>query len=287
MKAKYPQEWVRLGGVGPGRIAEARLQAHYASQIVAAFSAAYMARTEDLSHMGMIWGGKRHAFISGAAPGARMLRMALDLDRFELYALEPGTEFIGVLDRFNLRGMTFSDASRWLRKTVAKFGFDPELIKIDFEGLLDHSLAGGGMFTYDGGEEDLVELGRYFSNAEYILRRICSASGGCSTTYVWSAQLDINVIYDMDKTAGKGYSLGMGLIPGDRYLAEPYFYTNRFPTLSSTSLPPPPEHGAWRTMDWTGLTLPASEIVKLGTAREQMLMVESFLLSSATILRNL
>ncbi|MDH5511018.1 MAG: hypothetical protein OEZ32_11800 [Nitrospinota bacterium] len=287
MNRKQPQEWTRLGNVSPKRIFEARLQAHYASQIVAAFGAAYVARTEDMSHMGMTWGGGRRAFISGSASGARTLRLALDLDRFELYALEPGSEFIGVLDRFNLKGMTFPDASKWLRKTSAKFGFDPELIKIDFEGLLDHPLAGGGEFTYDGGEEDLVELGKYFSNAEYILRRVCSSTIDCSSTYVWSALLDINVMYAMEETVDKGYTLGMGLIPGDKYLAEPYFYVNRYPDLAADSLPEPPAPGAWRTRDWTGLTLAASQIVKFHTTQEQLQLVERFLKSSTSILQNL
>ena len=287
MRPEDSSNWTWLGSVAPKDLLEARLQTHYASQFVAAFGAAYVQRTEDMSHVGMTWGGKRHAFISGTASGARMMRMALDLSRFELYALEPGSEFIGVLDRFNLKDTTFGDAARWLRKTSAKFGFDPELIKMDFEDLLDHPLAGGGAFTYDGDEEDMAELGRYFANSNFLLKKICSQISSFSRAYVWSSHLDINVIYATEESTNRGFTLGMGMSPGDRVMGEPFFYVNRLPIIENIALPDPPANAQWRQKDWTGLTLAASQIIQRKTAREQMEFTEDFLRSSTGILNNL
>ena len=279
--------WSRLGQAPPAGLVEARLQAHYACQFVSAFGEAYIRRREDFSHLGMTLGNTRHALLSGVALGPRRVRMAMDFPRFELYALEPGGEYTA-LDRFNLMGATLESVSKWMRRTAARFGFDPETLRLDFAGLPEHPLRRGGAFSYNGGEADMEELGRYFFNAAAIMSQVCSSITGCSLIHVWPGHFDINAIYSFVDNPGAKHTIGIGLCPGDAYLAEPYFYANIFPPPDSSLLPAAPAPGIWRKEGrWTGTALSASEIVKLSGADEQMALTEKFLAESVAILRGL
>ena len=287
MKVEKTKAWDWLGVAAPGALMEAKLQAHYACQFVSAFGEAYVNRKEDSTHLGMTFGSTRRALFSGVALGPRRVRMALDFQRFELYALEPGGEW-AALDRFNLMGSTLESASKWMRKTSARFGFDPETLNLDFDGLPEHPLKHGGLFSFEGDEVEMVELGRYFSNAITVMGRVCSAVTGCSLIHIWPGQFDAAAVYTFTGSPGEKHTIGMGMSPGADFLAQPFFYANIFPSPDPQTLPPAPAPGVWRSEGrWTGAVLPASEIVKISSAEAQLELTERFLTESVALLRGL
>ena len=286
MKRDKPAKWRLLGAVAPEKLRDARLQAHYAGQFIASFAAAYMTRREDLGHLGMSWSQGQRAFVSGVALGPRRIRMALDLPRFEIFAMEPvGTQ--GILERLNLKGVTLEDAAKWMRKAVARFGFDPEVMRFDIEGMPDHPLRQGEGFSFDGGEEEMEELGRYFSNADHLLAQVCSVLGECSSAQVWPGSFDISANHSFIGRLGNQGSIGMGLMPGDDYLEEPYFFVNAFPKPSHESLASQPPLGRWRNDQWTGVTLAASQITAMTNAEAQQELALRFFTTGVQLLKSL
>src|SRR5262249_51944288 len=112
-------------------------------------------------------------------------------------------------------------------------------------------IRGGGRFL--GPSAELAELARWYDRGLDVL-----ASAPATPIRIWPHHFDLGSIIYLD-AATDGRQIGLGLSPGDKYYAEPYFYVTPSPTpkdARSAELP----SGTWRREGWTGAVLRGSEI---------------------------
>lgn len=63
-------DWQRLGSTPPAQLAPARLQAHWAAQVLAAAGETFVPATPDTGHTAMTWDAPRGALLGREMPGA-------------------------------------------------------------------------------------------------------------------------------------------------------------------------------------------------------------------------
>ena len=284
-KLEGSEGWTLLGEVDPARVLDAANQAHYAIHFVSSFAEKYIYSKKDYSHMGLKWNNAGKEVVSGVAFGARKVRMALNLSKFEFYILGPDQGTLGVLDRFNLNGKTLGQASQWFMKTVTRFGFDPELVSLDFDSMPEHKLKSGHIFTYDGGEPELEEISAYLSNTHLLLHEICSKIELCSPIHIWSNRFEIGSVIVEQDGSGNDRTIGLGFVPLDVEIKEPYFFVSVYPAPEGPLPASPKGSGIWNSEGWTGFRLDAANVVKTGDSPSQFGQVKEFMLSSIKALR--
>ncbi len=220
----------------PTSLVAARLELHYAAQIVAACADAWLPERADDSHTAMRWRtpamiGERSA--TGIAIGVRAVDFAvLALHDDDTIALP-------------LPGKTLAEALAW---ADAQLG-PPRGAQLRAYDLPASPIASGGRFT--GPAAELAELARWYELAQGVLERALAGATVASPIRIWPHHFDLGAIV----TTERG-DVGLGMSPGDRYYAEPYFYvTPPGPVAASPVLA---GGGSWRTEGWTGAVLTAS-----------------------------
>jgi hypothetical protein len=266
--------WNELGAVAPRELRAARLQAHWAAQVLAATGETFLPREADTSHTSMAWDAALGALVGRALPGDAACRIALRVSDLVLCLLGPDSASRAALA---LPGRSLDEAYRWTSEALreaTRGARDRPLVHPGF-ALPEHALASGGRFARDPG---LPELARWLGNADGALRRLARQTRGAGPVRCWPHHFDIASLIEVAPGAPGGASrtVGVGLSPGDASIDEPYLYVNHWPATSRGVLPALAA-GEWFREGWIGAVLRGSQLVASGDAAAQEGVLRAFL----------
>ncbi len=267
MHATVP--WPLVGSLDPASLADARLEAHHAAQLVVHLSIAYLPAAPDDSHTNLEW-MPGQALAGHPIPGSPSFRGALRLDPLILMLLGESGD---VLDEYRLEGRTLLQALRWLRERMPDFGMDPGRLagQTHYE-IPAHPVGEGAAFQ--GHATRGRELARYYHGAARALAEIAAARRDASPVRCWPHHFDIATLI----TLAPGRTVGAGLSPGDGSYAEPYYYVSPYPHPKGPL--PHLGQGAWHTNGWVGAVLTGSQVARALDADRQQVLVDTFLRQS-------
>lgn len=261
--------WRAVGALLPSELTQARLELHFATQLVSAPGTTWLPSKPDFSHTNLGW-DESLGVLAGRPAGSASQRAALVFESLEIAVLGGGTERTSS----QLAGLTTSEALTWLHDQMDPGGPTLELPTHDMPS---HPLADGAPFS-EGGPEARSELAAWFSNATSAIRAAVAEQSGASLVRCWPHHFDIAslVTLDPEEDPEKARSIGVGFSPGDQSYDEPYFYVNPWPRPSVDALPLMARGGAhWHTEGWTGLVLTAGEIVSEARSRRPELVART------------
>ena len=270
--------WEALGSVSPQRLSEARLVLHHAVQLVAAVGRSLVPARGDDGHTSLEWRAKPRGFLGQEAPGARPWRTALSLDDLSLVVQAEG----GELGRLELAGRTKGEAFAWLVNQAHYLGAAADKLSLDAPYAVPQDVV-GAVFAVPA-DGSLAELGRWYTNADKLLRGEAEGWADAAPVRVWPHHFDIGSVLPFGPTGGEGApSIVIGLSPGDEAIPEPYFYVTPWPVPST--LPDLPAGGHWHREGWTGAVLLGSEVVAAGEGQAQGAAASAFLTRTDEALR--
>ena len=250
-------------------LTDARLQLHHAAQFGTAMGVSYLQSDADDSHTSLGWDAGLSAMMArdigvnggAVAVGIRVVDLTLIVTR-------DGSPVTTI----PLDGMTIAAAADLTLAQLADEGLDPARLTFarHFE-IPAHPVARGAAF--DSNDRDsLAELSLWFANAALLLGRIVETVPGASEVRIWPHHFDIATLV----TLRPGASVGAGMVAGDGYYDEPYFYVNAYPQPPANRLTDPlAGGGTWHTHEWIGAVLPGSLVS--GNAAAQRTQVQAFL----------
>ena len=186
----------------------------------------------------------------------------------------------GAAAELALAGHTLKDAYVWTAaavKTHTRGAHAHALVHPGYE-LAPHALADGGRFERDAG---LSELARWYANAAAELARWQRETPTAGEVLCWPHHFDIASLWAIESDAEGELlrSVGVGLSPGDDFVAEPYWYVNHGPETERSELPPLAA-GEWFRDGWTGAVLRGRELVAAGDADAQRARLRAYLASA-------
>jgi hypothetical protein len=236
--------------IEPTGLVAARLELHYAAQIVAACADAWLPERADDGHTAMRW--ESPIMIGGLS--ATEVTIGIRAVDFAVTAWIDDT-----LETFALAGKTLAEAMAW---ADSRFG-PPRGARMRDYDMPASPLAIGGRFI--GHEPELAELARWY---DFGLDVVKTAIAGMRSTEIllWPHHFDLGAIIYLDPTDDTR-QIGVGLSPGDGYYAEPYVYVTPSP-LTSKQFPALAGGGFWRTDGFTGAVLTASTLEAGGDGNE-------------------
>jgi hypothetical protein len=234
--------------LNPAALRDARIELHYAAQVVAACADVRLVHRDDDSHTAMRWQQPRmigHADQNGVAVG-------VDCAAFAIVVLDRHDEQL-----FPLTGRTLAEALQW-----ADTRYGPAAgAKLRSYDLPESPLRNGAAFVRY--PDAMADVAFWYQVGYDALATIRDAG----RPMIWPHHFDLGVIVD---------GIGAGLSPGDRYYDEPYFYVT--PRSSDGRVPTLP-FGQWRTQGWTGAILTATDI------GDDLDRARSFIAAAVTALR--
>jgi len=278
-------DWNELGAVAPAALAPARAQAHWAAQVISAAGETLLRHVPDTSHTAMAWDAGLAALVGFPIPGSDACRVALRVRDLTLLLVDAGGKAGSELP---LGGRTLAQAYEWAAQAVrtrTRGGHARALVHPGYE-LPPHPIAGGGRFEADPGA--LTELARWYANADLELRAFATRTPGASAVLCWPHHFDIAslIAVETDAAGEATKTIGVGLSPGDGFIAEPYWYVNHGPEAVDPELPVLAA-GEWFTNGWMGAVLRGSELAVAGGAAEQRARLRAYLASAVEASRNL
>jgi hypothetical protein len=246
--------WESVGTIAPEGLGRARIELHWAAQIVSAAGATLLEPRADASHTNLGW--QRGMFtgrpIDRAAGRQAALRFA---DLAILLVDEQGREERAL----PLAGKTLDEGTAWL---AHELGVDALVRPV--HDLPDHPVSRGAAFAGDDAPARL-ELARWMASADHVLRAIAGEHEGASAVRCWPHHFDTATLL----ARGGDRSIGVGFSPGDSSYAEPYFYVTPWPyPKRGTTLPSLPS-GSWHLEGWTGAVLLGGSIVRVAPEAQE------------------
>ncbi|HSS78454.1 MAG TPA: hypothetical protein VLV54_17130 [Thermoanaerobaculia bacterium] len=279
-------DWETLGAVDPCELAGARLQLHWAAQAAAAVGKQLVPHQPDYGEQSFQWLAGPRILAQGIVAGKMPFRAALRPSPAALLVLD---ENGAKLAEFSLAGRTLDAAYEWMRAEVEIFlgRCLEEPLERPGEDFPCHPVGDGAPFFTTGA--GFAELGRYFANADRVLRTLADRNPGASPVRCWPHHFDLAtlILIDSGTDPEKACSIGAGLSPGDDNMAEPYFYVLPWPAPATCELPQLAGGGRWQTECWVGAVLEASSFTSAGTNGYQARRVEEFLASAVAGCRQL
>jgi hypothetical protein len=254
-------EPISLGTPPPDQLENARLNAHWAAQVIAGVGETHLAARADTSQTAMQWLPGQQLLAGEVLPGPRPVRVALRLPDLTLLLLD---EQAGIHDQLPLAGCSLTEAKEWAARALASFGDAPlkALVPPDY-ALPDHPLGSGARFAAPAAE--LEELARWFELGARGLAQVCAREPGATPVLCWPHHFDLGtLLIEATDPAGEATcTVGIGLSPGDEGVPLPYWYVNHWPGRPEAPLPSL-ALGRWHSEGWVGPLLDAAEIVKAG-----------------------
>ena len=266
--------WSTLGHLPPSALHPARLNLHYAAQLLAAAAYATLPTAPDHSHSNFLWSVERDGLVG--RPLSSGDRVFLDPVRLRCGLLNAGGAERGGLD---LEGMTLTAAFDALAEALRRAGAQlPEVgLELPAYDLPAADLAQAGTFGRDG--DALAELSHWFHDAQLALAGVAEARLAGAEVRGWPHHFDLAALRTLDPDADPeaARSVGAGFSPGDGSYAEPYFYVSPWPAPAPARLPDLGSGAHWHTAGFTSAVLPASAIVAHTDGAAQARVVQAFL----------
>lgn len=238
-----------LGFPSPTALTDARVELHWAAQVVGAVGRALIPPAPDDSHTSLAWSAAGRLLVGGMTP--RRSRLGLRPTDLTLVVVDGAGAPEGELP---LAGRTFDQALAWAAEALG--GAAPGRPPYDMP---EHAVGHGGAFRGDD-RDALAELGRWYASADALLRDFVSshphARDHASPVRCWPHHFDIATLVSLPGgPRGEARTIGLGLSPGDGSYAEPYFYVTPWPAPDSATLPALPAGAAWHRAGWFGAVL--------------------------------
>ena len=277
--------WLKLGEVAPQLLIETRMQTVWAGSLLTAVAAAHVARPQADANVAMEWLRAHELLAAEPATDGRAFRVGLRISNLSLVLLDAIER---PLEEFALDRRTLEDARVWLEDAIADYRDDrPVPLRLSHKGLPSHPVGGGRVFEI-GAADACLELARWYTGADVVLRELASVTPEASSVRCWPERLDLRTAIALRSENGHFIRVTalVGMSPGDSYFAEPYWYVALHP-VSATCAFPSLAHGAeWHTRDWVGAVLRARKLLP-GSASGQRERLVAFLGEAMSLGREL
>jgi len=244
----------RVGTAKPEAREEARLQAHWAAQVLAAFGFSYVPAVEDYSHTSIRWNADARLLTTATLPGTELVA-GLEVRSLTLRLGDASMA---------LTGKRLADAYGWMRSTVHRqTGLTPsQELKTPSHDLPEHSVADAAAF---GGADAvaLEELEAWFAAGTALTEAVARRVDGAGAALLWPHHFDVASLITLAGSGEDAQTIGVGLSPGDGGKPQPYWYVTPWPAPPASRLPALEGGGCWHTEGWTGAVLDAAALVGL------------------------
>jgi hypothetical protein len=259
--------WKPLGAVDPESLTEARLQAHWAAQLVSAVGTSRLDPAADFSHANLGWDAGR-GLLAGRA---------VEDGRFAALRLSTLTLVVGDAE-YPLDGHTLDEGLAWLVEQTGGQGLErPE------HDLPSHAVGEGERFSVGDRGPALAELEAWFHDANEVIEAFAARTEDASKARCWPHHFDLATLVTV--FAGEeAKSVGVGFSPGDGSYAQPYFYVTPWPYPEDPDPPALPAGAHWHTEGWFGAVLPGSAVVGAADPRA---IVDAFVAAATAACRGL
>jgi len=280
-------DWQLLGSVDPQALADARLQCHYAAQIVSSAGVTCLPAETDDSHTNMGWCGDLSGLAGRVVSPGKPLQAALRFADLTLLFLN-GTGAVKL--EYSLSGRTLDEGYDWLQSAIeSHLGHAPAraLVRSAYE-MPSHPVASGAAFSASA-HERYRELARWYGNAAALLELVRADIQAASEVRCWPHHFDIATLIELDHGSNveKPQTVGIGLSPGDGSYDEPYFYVTPYPYPDAPEPMALGGGGMWHTEGWFGAVLTASTLVAGRSAADQRRHASAFVESAVSACRKL
>jgi len=254
------QPWHLLSPVSP-RLAHTRQEIHWALHPVAAVGATLLPLRNDHSHSSLHW---QQAWLMGQEirPG-KAFRAALELDTWTLHLLghegQGGHVAYTPVASFALAGHKLEQSYAWLETAIGDYLGQPlerPLRRPAEMGwhLPNHPLEMEAIFG--AANPSFGELSHWFENAAYALQTLHQEHVAYSGELLcWPAAFELSMSLRL-----ADHTLRVGFCPGDKTENSPYFFVAPWPVPAHA--PRTYALGHWNEAQWSGVLLPAAELLK-------------------------
>ncbi|NOZ75875.1 MAG: hypothetical protein GXO90_10985 [FCB group bacterium] len=248
--------WKTVHPVNIDRLAEARVQSHWAIQILSALADACIPVEADDSHTNLGWRADLEALVGRETPDG--FHLALKIPFLTISLLDSfGKEFASL----PLSGKTIEESLQWVAGVVERFtGRTMEQVPRlrDYE-MPDHLVGSGA--TFDRSDpEAFQELANWFHNSFSLLDDILEWEEDATLARCWPHHFDVGALISMGKPYDFSESIGLGMSPGDSSYSEPYWYINPYPNPEKQPEEELPSGGHWHREGWFGAVLRGSAV---------------------------
>jgi len=265
--------WRLLGRAEPDRLVDARLQLHWAAQVVASVGYTFVDEMPAWSHLSFSFEDGR--MVTQPTSSDPSFRAALDPATLEIVVFDAEDE---VFDSITVNNRTLEEAYAWLTSTVERYLDEPVILTRPDHDIPNHPITNRSRFALRPGKH-FHELSSWYHNAKLVIGRVVADREHASPIRCWPHHFDIASLISLDPEMDpeQARSIGIGLSPGDAANDQPYFYVTPWPFISADHLPPLASGGTWHTLGWTGALLKAERVVEYHTSDAQQEAVEAFL----------
>lgn len=283
--------WQALPHRRPGELADARLQAHWAVQLIDMVGRARVPEQEDWGHLAMTWLDPLELLAGGFTQGG--VRVALRIRDLCLAVLDADDRIEWSLC---LDGKTLAEAKEWLQGVLAEEGEAAPAWEPFRQDLPAHPVVRGEPFHLDE-KAHFQELSLWYGNCARIFQVVAENTQGAGPLRCWPHHFDLATLITLDADEpdpDKARSINVGLSPGDESCDEPYLYVTPWPAPPTSESEPLAGGGHWHTEGYTAAVLPAHLLPDADAgddpdhhAQEQAEQVFAFLRSAVAACRGL
>ena len=272
------EEWQILGNPSPEDLTDARLQLHWAVQLVASVGKTYLDPRPDDSHPNTGWDRASRSLAGHVVTAQKSFQAALHPADLTLSLRDgQGNE----VNRLALDGASLEQGSVWLSSAIASHIGEAAkpLVPAGYE-IPAHAVGEGGNFSLKDGAA-FRELSRWFANADLVLTRMADPHG--ASVRCWPHHFDIGswIPLGADSDPENAPSIGLGMTPGDDSYPVPYWYLSPYSLPDERpALPLLPDGVHWHTEGWFSAVLTAPGITAQTTSEGQLHMVSQYLESA-------
>lgn len=267
-------KWRKLGRVAPDELTEARLQVHWATQIVASVGNTLLEAKPDHSHTAMEWLAEDRVLAGAVIEGEKPFRAAVTPSDLTLHLLDHNNHSTAA---YSIDGTPYETAIEWLFDAIEEYAdieLDGDLERPKYE-LPDHDVANGAPFEV-ASPTAFAELARWFGNADKLLQVVAKSHPHAGPVLAWPHHFDIATLVslDPDKSNG-GRFIGIGVSPGDISHDAPYAYVGVYCPQPVTERPDL-SLGVWLDTDNPLACLPGKDIASIDDANAQRDLIADF-----------
>jgi hypothetical protein len=257
-----------LGAVLPSELTQARLELHWAAQLVSATGTSLLPAQTDFSHTNLGW-DRTLGVLVGRGVGAELLRAALVFDGLELAVLDGNRERVSL----RLAGRTSSQALAWLGRELTG---DRAALSLPVHEMPAYAVGEGAPFP-DEGAAARNELAVWFAEAFASIGEVVAGEAAASPVRCWPHHFDVASLITLDSGADaeEARSIGVGFSPGDGSYDQPYFYVTPWPYPKTDELPALAAGAHWHTDGWTGAVLTAESVISVAADAQKRTIREA------------